>query len=161
MRLVRRCGSWRPHKSSDPPPLRHRFPLTFPCYSSLIFFFLCPVSRNAMHRATAWPRQLSLPPSFSSPSSLFLSPSFSFCLSFSLEHALLRNNEGIYFINTGYPPARHCAVQRGRKMRENLVCAGRGKRERESQKGDAEELWPPWLTCHFTDCLLVFHERFW
>lgn len=63
-----------------------------PYYSSLIFFFLRPVSRNVMHRATAW----------SSDSSPFLS--FSLYPFFSLKYALLRNNEGIYFINTGYPP---------------------------------------------------------
>lgn len=98
-----------------------------------------------MHRATARPGNS-------------LSFSIFIRLSLSLEHALLRNNEGIYFINTGYPP-RGIVLSDGEGKWEKTSGArgGGGWVRRVTRKSYGR----PWLTCHFTDCLLVFHERLW
>lgn len=67
--------------------------------SALIPYFLLSLSCQSKRYASSYSLAGQL-------SSLSLSPSIlsSLYSSFSFEHALLRNNEGIYFINTGYPP---------------------------------------------------------
>lgn len=119
MRLVRRRGSWRPHKSSVSP--------LYPPSRALIPYFLLSLSCQSKRYASSYSLAGKLSFFLSLLLSLSLSPPpLTFYPSFSLEHALLRNNEGIYFINTGYPP------------RGIVLSNGEGKWEKTSGGGESE-----------------------